>query len=300
MKSFWHSQKSRLARIFVILATILVLFSPIVQSSPVQPLRAPSARAASDVSAIAPVNASFNALPYGAGAPTNSGFSSAAQTVGTPPSNYNFASGLTGWTASGTVTVVSGGPDGQYAKIGDGTDYSSYLTSSAFTVNRNAQVISFKRSFIGQSNILNVRVLTGSGYSTSNIPTIYAPSGYEYNCDCTTNWERVDIDVSQWQGQSIKLSFNGNGYTGITDVGTSTVELPNWTVNSGTVKQGSGAPTGTYATLTGGNTTITSSSFTLDENTQSLSLRLKLLGYSRNGNILWVYIIPDGGSATKI
>lgn len=65
-----------------------------------------------------PANYNFETAGYYVGTPpTNADLSAAITTTGTPPTNHDFATGnLTGWTASGTVTIQSDATHGSYAQ----------------------------------------------------------------------------------------------------------------------------------------------------------------------------------------
>ena len=142
----------------------------------------PAAAVASGATNVSPLNYNFDAPSY---------------TTGTPPTNNNFETGnLTGWTVTGTITAESGGPAGSsyYAKMTNG----STLTSSAFTVPSNAQTLTFDRTFITGSSGITVKVAPGPTYSTWT--QVYIESS-----GSTQPWTTKSFNVSQWQGQSIKL-----------------------------------------------------------------------------------------------
>ncbi|MGI8550696.1 MAG: hypothetical protein ACR2PL_07900 [Dehalococcoidia bacterium] len=67
-------------------------------------------------------------------APANSGFESPPGITGTPPTNYDFASGdFSGWTKTNGPTIASDQPHGSSAKLNGGT-----ITSSPCTVDPSA------------------------------------------------------------------------------------------------------------------------------------------------------------------
>jgi hypothetical protein len=77
-----------------------------------QPRTTRAAIAPSGATSSVPINWSFSAAPQPAGEVTNHQFEDEGEEVGTPPTNHDFSSGLSGWTQTGTVSAEAGGPSG--------------------------------------------------------------------------------------------------------------------------------------------------------------------------------------------
>jgi hypothetical protein len=250
-----------------------------------------------------PENLSFDAEPYETGAPPNHDFEEQGYPIGTPPQNHDFSNGFDGWTTTGAVTLEIWEPygyiDGTYAKLGNGGIGSGTIESSPFTVDPAAQVMSFNRRWMGTGgyNYLYVYVLSGASYTTSTIV-------HSSSCNCTSDQsETVSFDFSAWRGQSIKLKLTGYRAIGVSNVGVTSIAIPNWTVDTGVVARKSGANAGSdddYAWLKGGRTTITSSPFPVAADVQSMSLRSKFFVSVSSGYILDIFVVPQGGSPVKV
>lgn len=155
----------------------------------------------------------------GSGTVPNGGFDTPAYAVGVPAANNGFETGdLTGWTATGVVSVQSGGPGGMYARLGN----IATLVSAPFDVPASAQTLSFDIGYFSTSSCLTADVLYGANYATSKQLT---PS----NCG-SAGWLTRSINVTEWAGQSIKLRFTAAGQVGVDNAGSMRVVLDGWNV----------------------------------------------------------------------
>lgn len=240
------------------------------------------------------------ALAHHTGTPTNRSFETPGGPVGTPPANYDFATGdLTSWNpVIGTASVTSGGPSssGKYALLGNGGSGLGSITSAAFTVDANAQVMSLQRLWLGEgvTNYLFVYVLYGPTYSSSW-------GVHNANCNpCASGWQPIDFGVRQWQGQSIKIKVTGYGLVGVADVGPARIELASWvhatTANTYAYRY-TGGPTGAYAYVPEGGlgADFKSDWYLLDPYAKTVSFRYTFFEDDPS-NQLRVYLAKAGDS----
>lgn len=98
-------------------------------------------------------------------APPNSSFDADGYSVGTPPTNSGFDTGdLTGWTTTGTVSVQTGGDDGNFARF---DSINAEILSWAFDVPADAQTLTFKTVHLtSSSTCLSSYVMSGTNYAT--------------------------------------------------------------------------------------------------------------------------------------
>jgi RHS repeat-associated protein len=234
-----------------------------------------------------PTNAGFETASVAVGTPPqNSSFAAASTVAGTPPTNSSFSTGdLSGWTAGGSPTppVLTDPTYGHYANLSG----SATLTSSPFTVDPSAQVLTFNAYYQAVNGAwINVYVLSGSGYSTKT--QIDSPI-----CYCGATWRSETADLSNYRGQTVELEFAAYfGTVGVTAI-TPLVALPNWTTK-GAVSRALDSQQNPYAALNGG--TITSSAFTLDPSAQMASLRVYGLSSSPQYR---VFLLSGSGYTTS-
>jgi RHS repeat-associated protein len=156
-----------------------------------------------------------------------------------------------------TVKRMEEGGD-TYARLDEGS-----LTSAPFTLDSEVQYVKVDIKGIdslGRSQY-KVYVLSGPGFETSTQAALgYADYG----------WQTVLANVSDWQGQQIKLKVAEVAYSiGTDDIGRQWVEVSEWDVTEDTRLE-EGGPGGNYVSTNG---KVTSSAFTLDPDVQQLSLR---------------------------
>jgi YD repeat-containing protein len=178
---------------------------------------------------------------------------------------------LPSWTASGQTSRQTETGGNAYARL----DTNGVITSSAFTLNANAQSLSLRAETVGNPNFtgqFSLYLLSGSGYTTSTQLAL--------GVSTTASWQTFHYSIATFAGQSVKLQVKEYTYSlGIDDVGLQRQDIPGWGI-SGTPVGGQANDTSLVTgTLTGQavrtNGTLTSSAFTLDPHVQQLSLLYK-------------------------
>jgi hypothetical protein len=150
----------------------------------------------------------------------NGDFSKPSYYVGLPPANNGFETrDLTGWTTTGAVSVVAGGPSGFYAQLSNAAS----VYSAPFDLPLDAQTLTFDQGFFGPNSCVTAYVLSGPTYATS---TQVTPS----HC-ASSGWSTRTLNVTQWAGQSIKVRLWGAGATGVDNVAIVSVVLDQWDVS---------------------------------------------------------------------
>ncbi len=145
-------------------------------------------------------NADFEEPSPNVGTPaTNSDLETAPASVVTVP-NGTFGTGtFANWTTSGTTTIQTGGPSGDWARL---DSPAAFITSDAITVPTNAQELVYDINYVSTTGTSSaeVYVLSGAGYATS---TKIATD----SCSACGTWSTSFQDITAYQGQSIKLKF---------------------------------------------------------------------------------------------
>lgn len=227
--------------------------------------------------------------------PANHNFETPAITVGTPPTNhdmttaayasgapanYDFETGtLSGWMASGTVSVQSNATQGYYASLGA----SGVLTTSAFTVTGETQQLAVAIGYLHPTSTSYVEfyVHSGANYATqSKIATLFC-----LNC----GWRQEAFDLTAYAGQSIQLRFKRTGGTIGVDAPRTMVMLPAYTT-TGVAERASEGDGNVFALLRSG-AAIVSSPFTVASDAQQLTLRLS--GRSTSSDYYTVRILSS-------
>ncbi|MEX0784302.1 MAG: hypothetical protein WD557_16800 [Dehalococcoidia bacterium] len=203
--------------------------------------------------------------------PTNNDFETTGGTVGTPPSNNGFGTGdFTDWTVTGTPTIQTGGPNGDYARL----DASEELRSASFTVASNAQSLTWQMAAVNAGTFQVVyRIWHGAGHTSGGT------TNYIGSCPTTcTNWNAYSIDAVQWRGQSIRVEIERYlGDLKLDEVAVQTEAVPSWDPASAgghRVSRETGGPSGAYAKTT--TTAITSQAYTLSADAQEAEVDLKV------------------------
>ncbi|HLF77761.1 MAG TPA: RHS repeat-associated core domain-containing protein [Dehalococcoidia bacterium] len=158
--------------------------------------------------------------------PANWNFEAPAnQEVGTPPTNYDFGSGGTGWTktGSGTVTYTGG-----YAQLSGSSP--TYLTSSTFTLDAYAEQITVTFKATSGRNFVYFLLYNASGGQ------ILADTLVDCNPCSQTAWTTKSILLPPSSpGASVYIKFQ-KSYTGtfqIDDAGLQYDSTPQWIRSSG-------------------------------------------------------------------
>ncbi|OGO09483.1 MAG: hypothetical protein A2Y61_07925 [Chloroflexi bacterium RBG_13_60_13] len=139
------------------------------------------------------------------------------------------------------------------------------LTSEAITIDATAQFATVR--IRGMDSLARsqykVHVLSGANFETTTTVAMgYAAYG----------WQTVRGNVSPWQDQEVKIKVEEIAYNiGTDDIGEQSVDIPEWSV-TGDTSLLSGGPSGKYIRTPG---QVTSSTFTLDDDVQQLSLAYK-------------------------
>ncbi len=252
-----------------------------------------------------PLNHAFDAdiQPVGT-PPTNSGFETAAYPVGTGPTNsdfstgpsdmdvlanHNFDSGLTtSWAPSGAVSLQNNATQGNFARF----DASSALiTSDAFTVSSAAQKLVFEMGTTSASGTawLTVKVKYGVDYGSES-------SAWNISCSFPCAWQSRYLDMSPYQGQSIKVQFNrhvsSTATYGIDRVRTQSVLAGFELVGTGNRDTESGNG---FARLDGGY--IVSGAFSVDTAAQFGVVDVK--GLTTGSDQYYIYVLSGTGFGTS-
>ncbi len=238
-----------------------------------------------------PSGQDFETDPYAVGTPpTNNDFSTAASDVGTLPSNPDFeTASLSPWVTSGTVTLQSATGPGYYARFDTS---GASVTSDPFTVDSTAQTISFDVGFLSTSGTSWViaTVLSGGSYGTST-------QVGSYQCGSCGNWQTMYVDITAYQGQSIKVKFargTGSQVSGI-DALKMQIPFPGWTV-SGLMSRQTEAGGNVFAGLDGNNSALISSAFTVDSSAQFMTAQVR--GTSPNTDSYYIDVLSGGSYST--
>jgi hypothetical protein len=216
------------------------------------------------------VNGDFSGV--GAGAlgtpPTNHNFETAGATVGSPPPNHGFSNGFTDWTLTGSPSIQSGGPGGNYTQLGPGHK----ALSSAFTLDTRAQIVTLNVAAVNTGTFQwKLNVYSGPTFATKT-------TKFYTSCPTTcTTWSAYSLDVMAWAplGQPIKIELERFlGDLKVDDVGVGQEILAGWTPTAGDkVSLPTGGPTGAYGKTS---TTIISSAFTVDAEGQNAEVDLRV------------------------
>jgi hypothetical protein len=220
----------------------------------------------------------------------NFNFDALSYTTGTPPTNNNFETGdLTGWTVTGTVTVEAGGPGSSlyYARM---TNH-SVITSSAFSIPTNAQVISFDRQFIDGSDGVKLEIAPGPSYSTWT--QIYVETNGPIS-----PWTTKRANITSWAGQSVKARFTATRLIGIDNAAVLSVIHPSWTTwvagtpYSNVPEEPPDGPSGNYSKLDNGEK-IWTSPFTIPANGTTIAEIRRTYFTGSSGLSIYVLTAPD-------
>jgi len=196
---------------------------------------------------------------------------------------------LPNWTASGAASRQTEPGGNAYARL----DTAGSITSSAFTLDANAQSLTLRAETVGTgTGQFSLYLLSGTGYSTSTTLTLGSST--------TGSWQTLRYSIATFAGQSVKLEVKEyNNAVGIDDVGLQHQDIPNWGISGNPVggqandtSLVTGTPTG-QAVRTNG--TLTSSAFTLSSSAQQLSLLYK--GDSP-GDSFYVKLLSGSGYST--
>jgi RHS repeat-associated protein len=166
-----------------------------------------------------------------------------------------------GYALSGPVSRITE-PDGNaFARL----DKQGALTTAAFTVDSAAQFVALKS--LDQSSLggqFFVYVHSGPDFATeTKVLTI---------TNAPETWTNHKVNTSQWQGQAIKLKVQWQyAAFGVDDLGTQSVEIPDWEVTKDAWIE-NGGPSG-FAVSTNGD--LTSQPFTIAPDAQHLTLDYK-------------------------
>lgn len=145
-----------------------------------------------------------------------------------------------GWSATGTVTEVGGGPTGQYVSLHGGN-----LTSSPFTLDPRVQQLSLSYADGGNSEF-QVLLLSGQGFGTQTNLT----NGYLLG---QSTWQTLQLAVQAFAGQTVELQIQQYFGTGLYDnAGLPEQEVPGWTLTSEDAVLTGADSQGTYVTPAGG------------------------------------------------
>ena len=160
------------------------------------------------------------ALPAASGAlspsPLNNKFTSGVA-VASAPTNWNFESGLTGWTTSGGATTLGGGQSGNYLSLSSG----GQADSSAFAVSSSGTTFTF--------------YLKGTSYVAFYVATSpYTSWTQKFFGKGTASWTAKTINLSSYSGQTIKVRYRTFGANGF-DEGAGRDQTPNWSAGGAPV-----------------------------------------------------------------
>ncbi len=238
-----------------------------------------------------------HALPTPSGAtsagPLNSNFTTGDLLVGAP-TNYDFSSGLTGWTVTGNannVSTAAGGPAGDYLHIvGSGL---VYVASSPFTVSSGGTRLTY---WVRTGSTALIQIATAPSY------TNWTSAG---GASTGGAWREISADLASYLGQSIKLRYRIHGAADF-DEGAWRDVTPNWTPGAGDITwspavtipattsslgdtthcrgAGVGAVTGPAVTLSA-NQTMTSMPFTFPGDATRMSFWMTGSGSGPGANI---------------
>jgi RHS repeat-associated protein len=124
-------------------------------------------------------------------------------------------------TSAGGQITRNQDPDGNdYATLSSGS-----FTSPAFTVDQVAQQASVRVKATNTSGEYRIRVATGPSFSSYSLLKFGAP---------TTDWSTISFDVSDYQGQEIKVRVDRLGTISFDDIGLLKTEVPEWSVSGHT------------------------------------------------------------------
>jgi YD repeat-containing protein len=232
-----------------------------------------------------PLNHTFDGTPRDSdGRIFNFDFEEGSSELGTPPSNYDFASGLSNWTVGGAVTVTSSGcASGDCARIGNGA---GELISSLFTVDDDAQVVTFQytNNTAFSAHILdsNDQVLETRSFLTSQ-----------------SSLAEGAINVVDYQGNSVKFRVysSGGGYVHIDDAGVMRELMPGWQVHDEPrlENRGTGGSPNYYAEITSStHGQIISSAFLVPSDAQFLRHDIY---FAASGHKFRITLLPEPGAS---
>jgi hypothetical protein len=119
------------------------------------------------------------------------------------------------------VTVLPDGPSGYYARIPNG----GALTSSAVPIPVDAQIFTVDVGFLAAGSCVGVDILYGPTFSSvSSLPADCGSSG----------WHTKSVNVTQWDGQTVKVRVRAAGTPAIDNAGVLNVVLDRWDVSGST------------------------------------------------------------------
>jgi RHS repeat-associated protein len=223
--------------------------------------------------------------------PANNDFETAGGAVGAPPSNNGFGTGdFTDWTPTGTPTIQTGGPNGDYARV----DSSEDLKTAAFTVASNAQSITWQMAAVNAGTFQVIyRIWYGAGHTSGGTAKFITA------CPTTcTNWNTYSIDAVEWRGQSIKLEVERYlGDLKLDEVAVQMEAVPSWEPSSAgghRISRETGGPGGAYVKTT--TTSVTSQAYTLSADAQQAEIDLKVDSASGSYDI---YVLSGATYATS-
>ena len=130
--------------------------------------------------------------------------------LGPGPANHGFEDGLTGWTTAGSVTVTSGGIDGNYVAIAA----NSTLTSPAFTSSADADIFTIDAHTTSWID-WEFTVLSGTGFATET--AVFGVVGEELDND----WNPEGLALGKWAGAEIKIRITTHSGQGSLHIDTS-------------------------------------------------------------------------------
>ena len=166
-----------------------------------------------------------------------------------------------------------------YIKIYDGN-----LTSSAFTIDSSAQLLTVRLAGLsGSSDQAYVDILSGGSYATvTTVLTVTAD-----------DWATFRANLSSWSGQSVKVRVRQlTGTLGVDDLGVQRVELPGWTLSDVTRRVSDGGSG--YAAY---GDDLTSSAITLSADVQQVMIHYKV---SSSGTGLYFEMLRGSGYSTVV
>ncbi len=168
-----------------------------------------------------------------------------------------------GWEVAGTISRNTEAGGNVFIGLEGGTNPA--MTSSAFTLDSAAQFMTAKvRGLTNNADSYYIDVLSG--------PTFGTTTQVAFGNVGDAAWETARWNVSQWQGQTIKVKVRkGSNKLGVDDIGISNVEVQHWDVTKDT-RHESGGPTGDYVTTNG---ELVSQPFTIEPGAQHLTLKAK-------------------------
>lgn len=182
-------------------------------------------------------------------------------------------------TPSAIPQLGSGGPNGQYAIVSGSVDT---LTSPAFTLDSTAQTISWSDKYLGGNTAaydVDVLIPDGSGGWTQ---------AGQLGTTAPSDWGQVSMNITTWQGQTIKLEFDTNGSFGFDNVAVQNVVIQGWQTPGGpscNPSLGEGGPWGQYGDLTNNCTTMTYSPLSVPPNAENATIQWKPVGVSGSDGI---------------